>query len=71
MPVMTSNKKTYAYSLDEVRKLIASDIDVPGEFVTVEYVIREVGGDPMDRYPGTNEVIEVKVTVAFNVAGGG
>ena len=61
--VRTSNVVTYDVSLNAVRDLIAKDLGVKVEAVSVRYVIEEVGGDPMDRFPGHNEVTKLEVTV--------
>lgn len=63
MPVMKAKTATYEFDLNEIKELIAADLDVPESAVSVEYVIQEVGGDPMDRYPGTKQVTKVRVTV--------
>ena len=63
MPELKSKKTSYVYDLDEVKKLIADNLNKKVEAVSVEYVIREVGGDQMDRYPGTPTVTEIKVTI--------
>lgn len=63
MPVMKAKTTTYEFDLNEIKGLIVSELCVPESAVTVEYVIQEVGGDPMDRYPGTKQVTKVRVTI--------
>ncbi len=53
---------TYDISLDTVRELIAKDLNVPADELTVNYVEGDVGpGDPMDRYPAPRGIVGVKV----------
>ncbi len=54
---------TYFVDLAEVKNLFASKLNVPVAAISVEYIIQEVGGDPLDRYPGHNEVTGIRVTV--------
>jgi hypothetical protein len=61
--ILKASTSTYEFSLDDLRALIAADLSVPTSSVTVEYVIQEVGGDPMDRYPGHKQVTKIKVSV--------
>ena len=60
--VLTSTVSTYEFSLDQMKALIAADLECKVEDLHVEYVIREVGGDPMDRFPGVDQVVAVRVT---------
>ena len=62
---MTITAKTTEYEVtpEEIAKLIAKDLNKPVEKVRVEFVIGEVGGDPMDRYPGTKTVTKIRVIV--------
>lgn len=63
MAILKSKTTRYEFSLDEMKKLIAQDMKVPVEAIHVNYVIQEVGGDPMDRYPGIKEVTKIEVIV--------
>ena len=63
MAILKSKTTRYEFSLDELKKLIAQDMKVPVEAIHVNYVIQEVGGDPMDRYPGIKEVTKIEVIV--------
>lgn len=63
--VLKSKVSTYEFDLESIKKLIAIDLDVDLNKINVEYVIGEVGGDPMDRYPGQKEVTKVRVTVNY------
>jgi hypothetical protein len=54
---------TYEFSPEEMKFLIAADLKVSPERVSVQYVITEVGGDPLDRYRGTDQVTKIRVTV--------
>lgn len=63
MAILKSKTTRYEFSLDEMKKLIAQDMKVPVEAIHVNYVIQEVGGDPMDRYPGIDTVTKIEVIV--------
>lgn len=58
-----AQQTTYEFSLEQINLLVALDLGVASEQVSVEYVIQEVGGDPMDRYPGTKQVTKIRVIV--------
>jgi hypothetical protein len=49
------------YPVDEFKSLLKEKI-FEGKEVKVEFVIQEVGADPMDRFPGHNEVTRVRVS---------
>ena len=57
-------KTTKQWNLDPlvVAELIAADLKLPPEEISVRFVIQEVGGDPMDHFPGTDEVTGIVVT---------
>jgi hypothetical protein len=55
-----SDKRTVTLTADEVNKIILDHIGAKDG--NVNYVIEEVGGDPMDRFPGTDTVTKVRVT---------
>lgn len=61
--VLKSIVTTYEFSTASIVGLIAADLNVKEENVKVHFVIQEVGGDPMDRYRGTNTVTKIQVTV--------
>ena len=61
--ILKTKVSTYEFDLAAIRDLIAADIGVPADKVAVQYVIEEVGGDPMDRFPGTDTVTKIRVTV--------
>lgn len=61
MSILKSKQVTYEFSLDEMSKLIASDLKIKPEAVKVEYVIQETGDD---RFSSRNtEVTKIRVTV--------
>lgn len=60
---LKSVQTTYEFRLDQIKMLIALDLGVASDKVTVDYVIEEVGADPMDRYRGTDKVTKIRVTV--------
>ena len=53
----------YTVMPDAIKALIAQDLKVPVECVKIHFVIEEVGCDPLDRFPGRDEVTKVQVTV--------
>lgn len=62
MPVMSQKTTQYTYGLDELKKLIASDLKVPVEAVTVRYDLRDESDDRFGGSPSYN-VHSVTVTV--------
>lgn len=61
--ILQSTTTVYEVSLEDMRKLVAADLGVPESRITVDYVIEEVGGDPMDRFPGYKQVTKVRIRV--------
>lgn len=59
-----SDEITYRYNPEEIKKLIADHHKVDMKKVKVIYNIQEVGGDPLDRYPGVDTVTSISVTVS-------
>jgi hypothetical protein len=55
-------KTEYTLTPEEVCNIIAEKLGLPEDETNVRFVIREVGGDPMDRFPGTPTVVEISVT---------
>lgn len=53
---------TYDVTLEQMKNLIARDLNVSSDDITVNYVVEEIGGDFMDRFPGTKQVTKIKVT---------
>lgn len=53
------------YPISEFRALIREKI-FEGREIQVDFIIQEVGGDPMDRYPGRDEVTRVRVSFSEN-----
>ena len=62
MSILTSKKTEYEFSLDEMKKLIASDLGQDVENISVEYVKTDVSNDRFDNYP-RYEVTKIKVSV--------
>lgn len=60
---LKAKKTEYTFTPDDIKNLIAENLKVPESSVHVHFRIQEVGADPMDRFPGTNEVTEINVTV--------
>jgi hypothetical protein len=67
--VLKSQKSTYEFCLDDLKKLIAQELCVDERTIHVEFVIEEVGEDPMDRFPGHKQVTSARVTVEHGVRG--
>lgn len=63
IPTLKSKRTEYSFSLVEIKKLIAKDLEVDESKISVRYAIREAGGDPMDRFPGTPTVTSIDVTI--------
>ncbi len=61
--ILKSKVSTFEYDLRSMESLIAADLNVPVNTINVTYVIEEVGGDPMDRFRGTDTVTKVRVTI--------
>lgn len=61
--VLKSKVSSYEFTPDDIKLLIAKDLEVDPAKVQVSYVIQEVGGDPMDRYRGTDTVTKIRVSV--------
>lgn len=61
--ILKSKVTTFEYDLHSMESLIAADLNVPVNTVNVTYVIEEVGGDPMDRFRGTDTVTKIRVTI--------
>ncbi len=57
----TSTMTTVEFTAAEFLHMIKKDI-FGGRDIKVDYVIREVGADPMDRFPGHNEVVGVRIS---------
>jgi hypothetical protein len=60
---LKSTRQMYELHPDQLIELFADKLNVDKERVTVDFVIEEIGGDPLDRYPGTDTVTKIKVTV--------
>lgn len=64
--ILKSKVSTYEFSLDDMKELIAADLDVNVEDLQVEYDIQEVTGIPFR--PGTfDQVTSVRVTLNHDV----
>jgi len=64
MAILKASKQIYEFSLEDMKALIAADLNVNPNAVDVQYTIGDIGlGDPMDRYPAPRGVKGVRVTV--------
>lgn len=62
MPVMSQKTTTYTFSLDELQKLIAADLKVPVDAVTVRYNLRDTSDDRFSA-SASYSVHDITVTV--------
>jgi hypothetical protein len=53
---------TIEYPVDEFKSMVAKLMFNGKCNIKVEFVIQEVGGDPLDRFPGHDEVTKVRVS---------
>jgi hypothetical protein len=60
--IKTTTTTTIEYPVKEFIELLKEKA-FPGKNVTVKFVIEEVGGDIMDRYPGHDEVTKVRIQI--------
>ncbi len=65
MSILTKKETTVTYELkpEQIKTLIATDLGVDESRVNVNFIIREVGGDYFDRFPGTPTLTDIHVTV--------
>ncbi len=61
MSILKSKKTEYEFSLDEIKKLIANDIQVNPDAITVNFNLTDIS-DYYDRYP-IKQVTSVTVTI--------
>lgn len=57
----TKTTTVVEYPVDEFKSLLKERV-FGGKEIAVEFVIQEVGGDPMDRFPGHDTVTRVRVS---------
>jgi len=60
---------TVDYPVGQINKIISEKL-FSGLNVKIEYVIQEVNSDPMDRFPGRNEVTNVRISFDGTPPGG-
>ncbi len=66
MPIKVT-ETTFTLSLEEVQKILTEKL-IEDKLIdkdsscNIRYILEEVGGDPMDRYPGSKEVTKVTIT---------
>lgn len=54
---------TYSLTPKGLKQIIAKAIEVKEEDLSIDFIIKEVGGDILDRYPGVDTVTEIKLKV--------
>lgn len=62
MATLTASSLTYKFSLDEMKKLIAKDLNLAEEDISVRYIVRDTSNDEFGRYSNYN-VTEIEVSV--------
>ena len=65
LTMKTTKTTTIEYSVEEFKALLkeklSQDEEFRGKEMNIRFVIEEVGGDPLDRYPGWDEVTKVRI----------
>lgn len=61
MATSKTTTTTVDYPVTEINRIIGEKM-FPGREIKIEYLISEVGGDPLDRFPGRNEVTNVRIS---------
>ena len=62
MPILKAKRETYEFSLDDIKKLICNDLNVPENTVTVKYKTVDTSDDRFGGSPSYS-VTSVEVTV--------
>ena len=57
----TKTTTVVEYPVDEFRSLLKEKV-FGGKEIAVDFVIQEVGGDPLDRFPGHDGVTRVRIS---------
>lgn len=58
-----SSQSTYECTLGDAKEMFAEKLGVDVSTISVHYVIEEVDADPLDRFPGRNDVTKIRITV--------
>jgi hypothetical protein len=66
---MIKTTTTVEYPVGEFKSMVAELMFAGKRNIKVEFLIQEVGGDPLDRFPGHNEVTKVRVSYEGTPAG--
>lgn len=56
--------KTINYPVEAFKRMICEKC-FDGKKVEIKFLIREVGGDPLDRFPGQKKVVSIDVVEAI------
>ncbi len=65
---LASKTITYEFTPQEIKQLIIDALELnESDTATVNFVIEEIGGDPLDRFPGYNDVTGIQVSVKHGV----
>lgn len=60
--VKTTKKTIIEYPVIDFIDLVKDKLFGENNNVSVKFIIREVGGDYLDRYPGQNQVVAVHIS---------
>jgi hypothetical protein len=64
MAKMIASFVSYEFTPDDIKLMIAENLEVSPEKVRVEYVQGDIGrGDPLDRYPAPTGIVKIRVLV--------
>ena len=58
----TTKKTTIEYPVNEFIELLKDKIGMNHAEVSVKFIIQEVGGDCLDRWPGQQQVVAVQIS---------
>lgn len=62
MAILKSKLTTYEFSLDEIKALIANDLELPVEVISVEFVQQDMSNERFDTHPNY-QVTKLRVNV--------
>lgn len=57
----TTKKTTVEYPVSEFIELLKDKFGMNNSDVSIRFIIQEVGGDYLDRYPGQPQVVAVQI----------
>ncbi len=61
---MIASTVSYEFTPDDIKLMIAENLEISPEKVRVEYVQGDIGlGDSLDRYPAPTGIVKIRVLV--------